>query len=87
MAAIDTPKSTRPYRSALRARAAAETRRNILDTAMSLFLEHGYGKVTVNDIAAAASMAAATVYASAGGKAAILSTLIDAAMELGIENP
>lgn len=47
---------------------------------MSLFLEHGYGKVTVNDIAAAASMAAATVYASAGGKAAILSTLIDEAM-------
>jgi AcrR family transcriptional regulator len=47
---------------------------------MRLFLEHGYGKVTVNDIADEASLAAATVYASAGGKAAILATLIDEAM-------
>jgi AcrR family transcriptional regulator len=47
---------------------------------MRLFLENGYGKVTVNDIAAEASLATATVYSSAGGKAAILSTLIDEAM-------
>jgi AcrR family transcriptional regulator len=80
MAAKNAPKKARPYRSTLRAQGAADTRRNILDTAMRLFLEHGYGKVTVNDIAAEASLAVATVYASAGGKAAILSTLIDEAM-------
>jgi AcrR family transcriptional regulator len=70
----------RPYRSTLRAQAAADTRRTILDTAMRLFVERGYSKVTVNDIAAAASIATATVYASAGGKAAILATLIEEAM-------
>jgi AcrR family transcriptional regulator len=57
-----------------------ETRRSILDIAMRLFLERGYGKVTVGDIAAEASLALPTVYASTGGKAAILRTLIDEAM-------
>jgi AcrR family transcriptional regulator len=80
MASKDMPRKARPYQSPLRARAAADTRRNILDTAMGLFLEHGYGKVTVNDIAVGASLAPATVYASAGGKAVILATLIDEAM-------
>jgi AcrR family transcriptional regulator len=80
MASRNVPRKTRPYRSTLRAQAAAGTRRSILDTAMRLFLEHGYGKVTVNDIADGASLAPATVYASAGGKAAILATLIDEAM-------
>jgi AcrR family transcriptional regulator len=80
MAAKDARKKPRPYRSTLRAKAAADTRRTILETAMRLFVEHGYGKVTVNDIAAEAALAAATVYASAGGKAAILATLIEEAM-------
>ncbi|OBK42517.1 TetR/AcrR family transcriptional regulator [Mycobacterium kubicae] len=71
----------RPYQSTLRAQAALATRRKILDSAMQLFLEHGYGKVTVGDIAAAASLALPTVYASTGGKAAILGTLIDEAVK------
>jgi AcrR family transcriptional regulator len=75
-----TEKVTRPYRSQLRAKAAAQTRATILVTAMRLFLEHGYGKVTVNDIAQEANLAVPTVYASTGGKSAILSTLIDQAM-------
>lgn len=73
-------KPTRPYQSAVRAQAASDTRRKILDTAMRLFLERGYGKVTVGDIAANASLALPTVYASTGGKAAILGALIDEAM-------
>ncbi|WP_197501172.1 TetR/AcrR family transcriptional regulator [Mycobacterium sp. 852002-51057_SCH5723018] len=64
----------------MRAQAAADTRRTILDTAMRLFVERGYGQVTVADIADGASVALPTVYASTGGKAAILSTLIDEAM-------
>jgi AcrR family transcriptional regulator len=47
---------------------------------MRLFCEHGYGKVTVQDIAREASTAVPTVYASTGGKAAILGTLIEDAM-------
>ncbi|GFG63763.1 TetR family transcriptional regulator [Mycobacterium kubicae] len=84
MAASSEGTSTRrprPYQSTLRAQAALATRRKILDSAMRLFLDHGYGKVTVGDIAAAASLALPTVYASTGGKAAILGTLIDEAVK------
>jgi AcrR family transcriptional regulator len=48
---------------------------------MRLFLERGYGRVTVNDIARAAGTAVPTVYASTGGKSAILGTLIDRAIQ------
>jgi AcrR family transcriptional regulator len=48
---------------------------------MRLFRDHGYGKVTVQDIAREASTAVPTVYASTGGKAAILGALIEDAME------
>lgn len=74
-------KSTRSYRSTLRTQGALDTRRSILDTAMRLFLERGYGKVTVGDIASEAALALPTVYASTGGKAAILATLIEEAMQ------
>jgi AcrR family transcriptional regulator len=73
-------KAARPYRSELRLKAAAQTRTTILVAAMRLFVSHGYGKVTVNDIAHEAKVAVPTVYASAGGKSAILSTLIDEAV-------
>jgi AcrR family transcriptional regulator len=74
-------KAPRRYQSALRAKSAMDTRRTILDTAMRLFLEDGYGKVTVGDIASQASLAVPTVYASTGGKATILATLIEEAMQ------
>ena len=70
----------RPYQSARRARAAAETRAAILAAAMRLFLSRGYGAVTVADIAREAAVAVPTVYASAGGKSALLATLIDETM-------
>ena len=74
-------KVARPYRSELRAKAAAQTRTTILATAMRLFLERGYAKVTVNDIAQQANLATPTVYASTGGKSAILSTLMSELQE------
>ena len=77
---MSVAKSSRPYRSTVRAQAASNTRRSILDTAMRLFLERGYARVTVGDIALQASLALPTVYASTGGKSAILATLIDEAM-------
>jgi AcrR family transcriptional regulator len=71
-----TSKHTRPYKSELRAQTASRTQTTILNTAMRLFLDRGYGKVTINDIAQQSGLATPTVYASTGGKAAILSTLI-----------
>lgn len=59
-------RSARSYQSTVRTRGAVNTRTNILDTAMRLFLERGYAKVTVGDIAAEASLALPTVYASTG---------------------
>ncbi|MFG1931370.1 TetR/AcrR family transcriptional regulator [Mycobacterium sp. NPDC048908] len=71
---------TRSYRSVRRAEAAGDTRARILAAAMRLFVEKGYGKVTVSDIAREAAVAVPTVYASAGGKTAILATIIDEAV-------
>lgn len=79
MTTVDPGKPGRAYRSARRAKGAADTRAAILDAAMRLFSEHGYGKVTVQDIAREASTAVPTVYASTGGKTAILGILIDEA--------
>jgi AcrR family transcriptional regulator len=73
-------RAARPYRSPRRAQAAADTRAAILAAAMRLFVERGYGRVTVGDIAREASTAVPTVYASTGGKSAILATLIDQGM-------
>ncbi|MGW5617274.1 TetR/AcrR family transcriptional regulator [Streptomyces sp. NPDC003877] len=66
-----------------RAEAAAATRAAILDTALRLFVRHGYAKVTIGDIAREAGAAVPTVYASTGGKSAILRALIDR----GVDDP
>jgi AcrR family transcriptional regulator len=47
---------------------------------MRLFLEYGFGKVTVVEIAKEAAVALPTLYANIGSKATILSTLIDEAI-------
>ncbi len=60
------------YRSERRQEQAAVTRRAIIDAARTLFVERGYARTTVADIAAAANVAVPTVYASVGPKAAIL---------------
>jgi AcrR family transcriptional regulator len=69
------------YHSPRRAEAAAATRAAILQNARTLFLDRGYTAVTVSDIAEAARVAVQTVYASTGGKAAILSALLQPAVD------
>ncbi|MBE8478410.1 TetR/AcrR family transcriptional regulator [Streptomyces justiciae] len=73
----------RPYRNDRRAEAAAGTRTAILDAALRLFVAHGYAKVTIGDIAREAGIAVPTVYASTGGKSAILAVL----MNRGVDDP
>jgi len=67
---------TSRYRSPRREDAAAATRAAILSHARELFLSRGYGATTVPEIARAARVAPQTVYASAGGKAALFAELL-----------
>ncbi len=63
------------YHSERREEQAAATRQAILDAARALFIERGYPRTTVADIAAAAHVAVPTVYVSVGPKPAILNEL------------
>lgn len=68
---------TRQYSSAVRAEQAARTRARILDAAGQLFLERGYARTTVQDLADQAGVARDTVHAIFGSKARVLTSLID----------
>jgi AcrR family transcriptional regulator len=58
---------------------AEATRQAIVKAARLLFSERGYFATKVDDIAAAARVAPATVYAVSGGKQGLLRTLMDTA--------
>ncbi|GII27997.1 TetR/AcrR family transcriptional regulator [Planotetraspora mira] len=60
-----------------RAEYAEATRQAIIDAARTLFGEKGFFATKVDDIAAAARVAPATVYAVGGGKQGLLGTLMD----------
>jgi AcrR family transcriptional regulator len=70
-------KDKRKYSSVVREEQAARTRTRILDAASDLFLEHGYARTTMKDIAAHANVARDTVHAIFGSKARVLTALID----------
>jgi AcrR family transcriptional regulator len=69
MSAVNPPSRRQEY--------AEATRRAIVDAARKLFSERGYFASKVDDIAAVARVAPATVYAVAGGKQGLLRTLMD----------
>ena len=71
---------TRPYRSALRARRASDTREAILSSAYVAFTTRGYAVTTMADVASAAGVAVDTIYATVGTKAALLRLLIETAI-------
>lgn len=62
----------RRYDSSRRRAQALETRRHVVRTARDLFVERGYGRTTVADIAEAAGVAVETIYASVGRKPELL---------------
>jgi AcrR family transcriptional regulator len=70
-------KVKRKYESAHRKLLAGQTRGQILESARRLFRDRGYGRVTIEEIAADAGVAVPTVYATYGGKRAILLHLLD----------
>ncbi|GAA1914907.1 TetR/AcrR family transcriptional regulator [Streptantibioticus ferralitis] len=56
---------------------AEQTRARMLDAAMRLFVENGYGATTIESIAQEAGVAVQTMYFSFGNKQKILKELID----------
>ena len=70
-------KRSRRYSSPVRDEQAARTRTRILDAASDLFLERGYARTTMKDIADGAGVARDTVHAVFGSKAKVLTALID----------
>jgi AcrR family transcriptional regulator len=73
-----TPVKPRSYSSTVRREQAAQTRTRIVDAAGALFLEQGYPRTTVKQIAEGAGVAPDTVYATFGSKVRVLTALIDA---------
>ena len=71
-------KGPRKYSSPVRDEQATRTRTRILDAASELFLERGYARTTMKDIADQAGVARDTVHAVFGNKARVLTALIDA---------
>ena len=67
----------RDYRSQLRTAQAEQTRRSVIDAASRLFVEHGYGATTVDEIADEAGVSRKTVFTTVGGKLELLKTAID----------
>ena len=66
------PDVKRPYRSPLRREQATETRRRIVGAAHDLFVDHGYGRTTITEVANAAGVAVETVYAAYRNKPTLL---------------
>jgi AcrR family transcriptional regulator len=71
------PEKPRRYNAESRRARALETRRRILDAAKGLFTARGIDNVTIDEIAAKAEVAAATIYALFGSKAGMLKALIE----------
>jgi AcrR family transcriptional regulator len=76
----------RPYDSPLRRSQAAATRVAIIEAATRLFVEHGYGATSIDDIAREAGVSRATVFTAVGGKGALLKTAYDVAL-VGDDEP
>jgi AcrR family transcriptional regulator len=72
------PVKPRPYNSSVRREQADRTRARIVAAAGELFMDRGYPRTTVKQIAQRAGVAPDTVYAAFGSKIRVLTALIDA---------
>src|SRR5215470_11723852 len=81
-----TSEVKRNYSSTLRAAQARQTRRVIVDAGARLFVEDGFGRTTIDAIAAEAGVSRKTVFTAVGGKVEILKLAIDWAI-VGDDEP
>jgi TetR/AcrR family transcriptional regulator, regulator of cefoperazone and chloramphenicol sensitivity len=77
--AMETDQTPRAYHSPKRAEQAQQTRAAIAAAARTEFLAHGWAGTRVRDVARAAGVGEATVYAVYGSKAGLARALVDAA--------
>lgn len=68
--------TTRRYVPRKRAITAAQTRANILDAAQKLFVENGYSRTTLQEVATAAGVSVQSVYL-AGSKASLMMAVLE----------
>jgi AcrR family transcriptional regulator len=73
-------KGARTYDASGRQQRARQQHAAALDAALALFLEHGYASTTVESMAQAAGVSAATIYKSYGGKAGLVRELCQRAL-------
>ncbi|HEX9466975.1 MAG TPA: helix-turn-helix domain-containing protein, partial [Acidimicrobiia bacterium] len=66
------PVKRRSYDSSRRQAQANETRSAIVAAARDLFIEQGYGRTTMSDIARAVGVSVETIYSAFGNKATLL---------------
>ncbi|MYV56161.1 helix-turn-helix domain-containing protein [Streptomyces sp. SID3212] len=83
---MSEPPKARAYRSDMRTRHAAETRRLVVASAAELFITQGYAATSINAIAEAAGVSRSTVFTAAGGKLTLLKTAYDEAI-VGDDRP
>jgi len=76
----------RPYRSPARDERAASTRLAIIRAATAMFVQQGYGPVSIDVVAEAAGVSRATVFNAVGGKAMLLRACYDVAV-VGDDEP
>ncbi len=73
-------RSSRPYHAPRRIEQAGATRAAVLAAARELFVARGYSTTTVAEIAARASVAVDTVYATVGRKPVLLRELVETSL-------
>lgn len=79
----DVKPQKRQYQSVRRQEQAAQTRRDILAAAGTLFRERGYAQTSMPAIASESGVAVETLYRTFGGKAALFRAVVEAAIAGG----
>ena len=80
---VEDVKPRRRYESPRRQEQAAQTRRDILAAAGSLFREHGYAGTSMPQIAVGAGVVVETIYRAFGSKAGLFREVIESALAGG----
>ncbi|WP_295631678.1 TetR/AcrR family transcriptional regulator [Novosphingobium sp.] len=84
MTALASPATSRPRAGRPTAAQADARHMELLDTALTLFLEHGYEQTTVEGIAAATGMTKRTLYARYPEKSALFRAAVSRAIDRSV---